>query len=195
MAINMEEWGANCNHLRTFGTYFCFDCSAPQHLVRFPDPLADGSQAETLSTQRPSSLLLDFMAILDSAVFSERFFFSELRSWLYTAQRTQGTNFCSHYLLLTHEIIRVCLKEYFNPKKAKGAYEITWLKHVIRGLIDGVNSGATHASGNIISIILLNICLFTRRFCLIKRMSYVYWLWEGLKPKKLIHLHVMIFWQ
>ena len=75
MAINMEEWGANCNHLRTFGTYFCFDCSAPQHLVRFPDPLADGSQAETLSTQRPSSLLLDFMAILDSAVFSENDFF------------------------------------------------------------------------------------------------------------------------
>ena len=75
MAINMEEWGANCNHLRTFWTYFCFDCSAPQHLVRFPDPLADGSQAETLSTQRPSSLLLDFMAILDNAVFSENDFF------------------------------------------------------------------------------------------------------------------------
>ena len=121
--------------------------------------------------------------------------FSELRSWLYTAQRTQWANFCSHYLLLTHEIIRVCLKEYFNPKKAKGAYEFTWLKHIRRGPIDGVNSGATHANGNIISIILLNICLFKRRFCIFKRMSYVYWLWKGLKPKKLIHLHVMIFWQ
>ena len=32
-----------------------------------------------------------------------------------------------------------------------------------RGPIDGVNSGATHANGNIISIILLNICLFKRR--------------------------------
>ena len=59
----------------TFETYFCFDCSAPQHLVWFPGPLADGSQAETLSTQRPSSLLLDFMAILDNAVFSENDFF------------------------------------------------------------------------------------------------------------------------
>ena len=123
------------------------------------------------------------------------FFSSELLSWLYTAQRPHGTNFCSHYLLLTHEIIRVCLKEYFNPKKAKGAYEFTWLKHIRRGPIDGVNSGATHANGNIIIIILLNICLFTRRFCVIKRMSYVYWLWKGLKPKKLIHLDVMIFWQ
>ena len=162
MAINMEEWEANCNHSQTFGAYFSFDCSAPQH---------------------PSSLLLDFLAILNSTVVSKRDFFSELRSWLYTAQRTQGTNFCSHYLLLTHEIIRVCLKEYFNPKKAKGAYEITWLKHVIRGLIDGVNSGATHASGNIISIILLNICLFTRRFCLIKRMSYVIDCGKGSSPK------------
>ena len=67
--------GANCNHLWTFETYFCFDCSAPQHLVWFPGPLADGSQAETLSTQHPSSLLLDFMAILDNAVFSENDFF------------------------------------------------------------------------------------------------------------------------
>ena len=122
-------------------------------------------------------------------------FFSELRSWLYTAQRTQGANFCSHYLLLTHEIIHVCLNEYFNPKKTKGAYEFTWLKQIWRGLIDGINSGATHANGNIIIIILLNICLFTRRFCLIKRMSYIYGLWKGLKPKKLIHLDVMIFWQ
>ena len=195
MAINMEEWGANCNHLRTFGTYFCFDCSAPQHLVRFPDPLADGSQAETLSTQRPSSLLLDFMAILDSAVFSENDFFLQNYYLDCTLRRGPQDDFCSYYLLLTQEIIHICLNEYFNPKKAKGAYEITWLKHVIRGLIDGVNSGATHASGNIISIILLNIRLFTRRFCLIKRMSYVYWLWKGLKPKKLIHLHVMIFWQ
>ena len=89
-------------------------------------------KAETLSTQRPSSLLLDFMAILDSAVFSENDF-SELLFWLYTAQRPHGTNFCSHYLLLTHEIIRVCLKEYFNPKKAKGAYEFTWLKHIRKG--------------------------------------------------------------
>ena len=152
MAINMEEWGANCNHLRTFETYFCFDCSAPQHLVWFPGPLADGSQAETLSTQHPSSLLLDFMAILDNAVFSEMIF-SELLFWLYTAQRPHGTNFCSHNLLLTHEIIHVCLNEYFNPKKAKGAYEFTWLKHIRRGLIDGVNSGATHANGIIIIII------------------------------------------
>ena len=53
--MNIEEWGANCNHLQTLETYFCFDCSAPQHLVRFPDPLADGSQAGTLSTQRPNS--------------------------------------------------------------------------------------------------------------------------------------------
>ena len=87
---------------------------------------------------------------------------------------TKGTNFCPYYLLVTHEIIRVCLNEYFNPKKAKGAYEFTWLKHIRRGLIDGVNSGATHANGNIISIILLNICLFKRRFCIFKRMSYVY---------------------
>ena len=126
---------------------------------------------------------------------SLKMIFSELLFWLYTAQRPHGTNFCSHNLLLTHEIIHVCPNEYFNPKKAKGAYEFTWLKHIRRGLIDGINSGATHANGNIIIIILLNICLFTRRFCLIKRMSYVYWLWEGLKPKKLIHLHVMIFWQ
>ena len=114
---------------------------------------------------------------------------------VYTAQRPKGTNFCPYYLLVTHEIIRVCLNGYFNPKKAKGAYEFTWLKHIRRGPIDGVNSGATHANGNIISIILLNICLFKRRFCIFKRMSYVYWLWKGLKPKKLIHLHVMIFWQ
>ena len=126
---------------------------------------------------------------------SLKMIFSELLFWLYTAQRPHGTNFCSHYLLLTHEIIHVCLNEYFNPKKAKGAYEFTWLKHIRRGPIDGVNSGATHANGNIISIILLNICLFKRRFCIFKRMSYVYWLWKGLKPKKLIHLHVMIFWQ
>ena len=129
MAINMEEWGANCNHLRTFGTYFCFDCSAPQHLVWFPDPLADGSQAETLSTHRLSSLLLDFIAFLDSAVFSENDFFLQN----YTAQRPHRTNFCSHYLLLTHEIIHVCLNEYFNPKKTKGAYEFTWLKHIRKG--------------------------------------------------------------
>ena len=189
MAINMEEWGANCNHLRTFGTYFCFDCSAPQHLVRFPYPLAcclPNALARCCWTSWPSSTVRSSL---------KGFFSSELRSWLYTAQRTQGANFCSHYLLLTHEIIRVCLKEYFNPKKAKGAYEFTWLKHIRRGLIDGINSGATHANGNIIIIILLNICLFTRRFCLIKRMSYVYWLWKGLKPKKLIHLDVMIFWQ
>ena len=51
-----------------------------------------------------------------------------------------------------------------------------------RGPIDGVNSGATHANGNIISIILLNICLFKRRFCIFKRMSQGYWLWKGLKP-------------
>ena len=71
MAIDMEEWG----QIATIYELLSFDCSAPQHLVRFPDPLADGSQAETLSTQRPSSLLLDFMAILDSAVFSENDFF------------------------------------------------------------------------------------------------------------------------
>ena len=91
-----------------------------------------------------------------------------------TLRRGPQDNFCSYYLLLTHEIIHVCLNEYFNPKKAKGAYEFTSLKHIRRGLIDGVNSGATHANGNIISIILLNICLFKRRFCIFKRMSYVY---------------------
>ena len=159
MAINMEEWRANCNHLRTFETHFCFDCSAPQHLVWFPGPLADGSQAETLSTQHPSSLLLDFMAILDNAVFSENDFFRITILIVHCAE-VPKTFFCSYYLLLTHEIIRVCLNEYFNPKKAKGANESTWLKHIRRGPIDGVNSGATHANGNIISIILLNICLF-----------------------------------
>ena len=130
MAINMEEWGANCNHLRTFGTYFCFDCSAPQHLVRFPDPLADGSQAETLSTQRPSSLLLDFMAILDSAVFSKNDFF---QNYYLNCTLHRGPTGRIFYLLLTHEIIHVCLNEYFNPKKTKGAYEFTWLKHIRKG--------------------------------------------------------------
>jgi hypothetical protein len=61
------------------------------------------------------------------------FFSSELLSWLYNAQRPHGTNFCSHYLFLTHEIIHVCLNEYLNPKKTKGAYEFTWLKHIRKG--------------------------------------------------------------
>merc|ERR1719192_2060434 len=98
MAINMEECGANCNHLRTFGTYFCFDCSAPQRLVRFPDPLADGSQAETLSTQRPSSLLLDFMAILDSAVFSENDFFLQNYYLDCTLHRGPGGRIFAHII-------------------------------------------------------------------------------------------------
>ena len=44
-------------------------------LLRAPTPSQVPIPTCLLSTQRPSSLLLDFLAILDSAVFSERFFF------------------------------------------------------------------------------------------------------------------------
>ena len=56
------------------------------------------------------------MAILDNAAFSENDFF-RIAILIVHCTEAPGDEFCSYYLLVTHEIIRVCLNEYFNPSR------------------------------------------------------------------------------
>ena len=67
-------------------------------LLRAPTPSQVPIPTCLLSTQRPSSLLLDFMAILDSAVFSENDFFLQNYYLDCTLHRGPGGRIFGHII-------------------------------------------------------------------------------------------------